>query len=52
MDTTLIGQMTHFAQFIYYFGAVAFCAAIAFAFGALLYKIDPPPADWWNEDGE
>lgn len=54
MDITLIEQMTPFAQFIYYFGAVAFASLVSIAFGILLHKIDPPPGDggWLNEDGD
>lgn len=54
MDITLIEQMTPFARFIYYFGAVSFCAMVSIAFGILLHKIDPPPGDggWMNEDGD
>lgn len=54
MDTALIDQMTPFARFIYFFGAISFASLFSIAFSVLLYKIDPPPGDggWMNEDGE
>lgn len=53
MDTALIDQMTPFARFIYFFGAISFASLFSIAFSILLYKIDPPPGDggWMNEDG-
>lgn len=48
----ILALMPPFARFLYYFGAVGFSALAACGFMMLIRLIDPPPADWWNEDGE
>ncbi len=48
----ILALMPPFARFLYYFGAVGFSALAACGFMMLIRLIDPPPADWWNEDGD